>query len=378
MRAVLLVICMLAGAVASVASIDSAARSAGFAPGPSPLAAALRIVGHLQGIQVRREHGGAVEIAYAGDSTIVGYTWGRQLPNRLQTRLRADIGATARVNVTSLGFPGMGIHAYALLTDVIVEARPDILVWQIALKHASTDWIRGNTRGELGGWISGERLLPFIVEGRLPGGLTADSLLAHQAWVRFAGPQTWSTTRDALSRVGTLPAQLSARLAGDADPLERHKKATRFSRRVAQSPPGRLNRYNSARSRRQFDAALRGLDASHPTVLALADAVSRIARSGTRVIVYLNPFNHEHLNAVDAYDAVAFDQSIGHLGSAVIESGGTFLDLSRLLGDADFKDGTGHFLEGHGHAGTDRVLNAVSAAIERSLTEALPADLRVD
>ncbi len=385
---VLLVTSLLVSAATAPLLIDSAARRAGFEPGPNRLTVALRALSLLAGVEARRASGSTVEIVYAGDSTVVGYGWGRQLPRRLDATLRADLGAQTPVHVTSIGFPGMGIHAYALFADVIAQTRPDYFVWQIALTHTSTAWIAGNTRGELAGWTALDRLPALVTTQPMPGGLSVDRLLANQAWVRLAGPRRWASARDSISRVAGIPLQLSQRLHGgeQRDPISRHHRAARFARRVAQSPPDRLNRFDGETSRRQFDAALRGIAEDDPIVQALSGAVARIAGTGTRVIVYLTPLNHQHLREVDAYDEARFEQSIASLRGAVIDGGGAFIDLSEMLEDADFKDGVGHFVDGPARAWTDATDAAGHAArrsrgdgpdrIVRIVADAVEAELR--
>ena len=75
----------------------------------------------------------------------------------------------------------------------------------------------------------------------------------------------------------------------------------------------------------------------------IAAAVGVFSEAGIPTLVYLNPINLEHLDAVGVLDKSAMERSVDAYRSSVIDSGGLFLDYHDIFPDSHFTDMAGHF-----------------------------------
>ena len=88
---------------------------------------------------------------------------------------------------------------------------------------------------------------------------------------------------------------------------------------------------------------LDGIDTTHPTLRFIAASISIFAHAGIPVLVYLNPVNIEHLNAIDIIEESKFRQTLDSYRHSAHGPGVAFIDLHDFLPDGGFADMSGHF-----------------------------------
>lgn len=286
---------------------------------------------------------GRTHIAFLGDSMVVSYPEGRRIPEQLQQRLDALSGEPGRLRVHSLAAPGMGPFDYYLLADLVVAAHPDVVILSFNLTSLADAWRGTFSRPELAGFIEPSRLpralglpLDWI-------GITADRLLGYVALVQAGGFEPWRELSSQQARLGgarTIVARkLGAWLAGNADKRFSRQSLNHLKARMVVEKTQRLT-LEGAEDR--FGKALAGVTPDEPTLDVLGAAIRVFRDHDIQVVVYTNPTNVEHLEAVGAANPQGLALTLASIEEVSRDAGARFVDLHDLLPDRGFRDFAGH------------------------------------
>lgn len=335
-------------------------RALGLQPGPNALAVVRTMEVQLAAMQRARAEQGALAVAWLGDSTVVS-RGGTSLPQQLQTLLDDELASP--VHVASLASPGMTLVAYGHLIGPVVEARPDVVVWQVSFTHFEDAQTLARQHRRLAGWI-GCAALPDAL--RMPIwriGLTADQILFYGAIVHAGLFEGWYRLVDEQSRVSALrrAAERAVAARTGAHPERRFSRSRGIRKGAAQfeQVDGRP-RYGTAREVNHYGDALRGLGPEQYVVAALSRALRRLTAAGIGVIVYLNPVNLDNVERLGLLDAEAVSRSVAVLRGEVESTGARWIDLHAAYGDEWFTDAAGHFRQGHPDGPPQRIVRLVA------------------
>ncbi len=290
---------------------------------------------------------GAYRIAMLGDSMLVSYPQGAQVPDHLQSELRRRTQGDAELRVVNLGMSGTGAFDYYFLADIVAAAEPQLVVISFNLTSTSDAFRSAFSRPEMAGWVGTDRIFETLL---LPGswiGLTADRLLFYTALVRLDLVERWMNFTTEQTRIGVAHREIEhfVALARDGQPSPEDALRKRQGMR-AMSARGlsKTRRYNAEGIRYQYHSALDGFREDNPTLRLLGAAMRTYREMGIEVLVYLTPFNREHVENIGVFDREKFERSLRILEAAVTDNGGVFVDLHAIFPDAHFRDKPGHLV----------------------------------
>lgn len=287
-----------------------------------------------------------VRIAMLGDSTVDFYPKNQKIPDRIEAALQESAPAPPDIEITNLAFLGLGPTAYYFLADRIAGAKPDLVIWQVSLTHASERWRGSLLRPQLAGWLPPDRIPSALTLPLDAIGLTVDELLFYSLIVQTGQAERWQDWLINLSRVDKARGDLDAWLGNSPEggPEKNFAALSALIRLTTFSGhPERPDRYNDLGEIDHFGSVLEGIGPEHPTLRFIAAAVGVFSEAGIPTLVYLNPINLEHLDAVGVLDKSAMERSVDAYRSSVVDNGGLFLDYHDIFPDSHFADMAGHF-----------------------------------
>jgi hypothetical protein len=361
------------GVVGSMALAVVTTRAAAVEPGDSRL-------GHLPGLDknIHAVASGALggrdklRIAVLGDSTVGPPRATDHVPSRLHVALLRRTAEVSEAVVYNLSAPAMGSVTYHFMVADIVDALPDLVVWQVAFTHTSHHWRRTFSHHEMAGRMRLGDLARLTLLPIHDLGLSADDLLLYKLLMGSGSSTAWIWLVAEQSRVAKLRVALEERLAPwvGVRPEQgfRHRVALKAKGNGQKRIDGRLRSLGKAAVRRQGDG-LTGLDPSHITLRMLAESLRLFETAGIPVLVYLGPINIEHLRNIGVVDEEVLRESVDVYRQVVVENGAGFIDLHDALPDISFVDARGHYhsTEEFDAVGRmlDKILPRVMEVIER-------------
>ncbi len=291
--------------------------------------------------------GERASIVFFGDSTVASYEQGLALP-ALTAKQIGRLAREPKVKMINASAPGAGILQYAFLADRVAAYEPDLVIWQLSFFQFTDRWTARNGPPELVGFVDGDRLPEILSMPIEVFRLSLADLLLHQAIVQIGLHDLHGSVRTSQLRFAHLVELAEDRL----NPNRGRKPEARARTMRGQGylvrhvlPNSRPPRYSAYGERIHFETTLEGLDEDHAKLALLGSGIRALTESGTDVLVYLNPTNIEHLRELGILNTVGLQRTIDLIRAAVATSGGHFLDLHDLLGDAEFRDPPGHFVE---------------------------------
>ena len=289
-----------------------------------------------------------LRIAFLGDSTAMHFADpARGIDHRLETEL-VRLGRTGpRPRVFSFVSLGFTPFSYYFLAHRIAAARPDRVILALNL-HAFSDQWRAADRPRLAGWIPVRELGEAL---RLPLhwiGLGADELLLYAGLVRAGAFEPWlRLTHDQARCVHAFRAA-EAWLQGRSPwPGGLDYRVLDFAHQhAAYFLPGLPERETREMAELRLAPVLAGVEPDHPVLQVLAATLAAFEAQGIAALVYVVPLNVEHHERLGLYRREDLRPSLETVRRVVERGGAAFLDLSTLLPDAAFADGSSHLAVG--------------------------------
>ena len=313
---------------------------------------------------------GAMRVAFLGDSTTISYPRQRTIPDHLERALARGQGPRPPAEIHNLAISGVGPFEYYFLSEEIMAARPDAVVFAFNLDTLSRAWRGNNSRPELAGWIEPARLGQALALPLHWIGLTTDRLFFYMGIVRAGAYETWRDLKIEQARMGRARDALRQRLGGLCSPnpelafdaaLDAHTLA-------ALCLPGSDNRRFSRRGQLEHHGdTLAGIDPGHPVLRVFAATLARLRAGGIPILVYVAPANVEHMRRLGILDARGLAATVASIEQLTLAAGADFVDLHDLFPDGAFRDASGHLA----YEGDIDGPAAVAEALAPSLAPAL-------
>ena len=304
------------------------------------------------------------QIVVLGDSTVVSYRPGHQVPEQVEAELARLAPEGPRIELVSLAVSGVAPFDYYFLADRIIAAEPDGVLFSFNLDTVSPSWRNAYSRPELAG-LTALRRVPKAASLPLDWvGLTLDRLLFYVSIVQLGGFDLWYQLMIDQARVGGARSEVQGWadgvFGGEAshvtkDAIDEHVLSSLF----VPGPEHPYFRFTEKGVLEHYRGALGGLGPDNPVLQALTAAVRDFERAGIPVFVYLTPVNVEHMDALGLLNREGLARTIAVVEEEVREAGGDFIDLHALLPDEGFRDGTGHFVVDDEVDGPARVAQAL-------------------
>ena len=304
------------------------------------------------------------QIVVLGDSTVVSYRPGHQVPEQVEAELARLAPDGPRIELVSLAVSGVAPFDYYFLADRIIAAEPDGVLFSFNLDTVSPSWRNAYSRPELAG-LTALRRVPEAASLPLDWvGLTLDRLLFYVSIVQLGGFDLWYQLMIDQARVGRARSEVQGWadgvFGGEAshvtkDAIDEHVLSSLF----VPGPEHPYFRFTEKGVLEHYRGALGGLGPDNPVLQALTAAVRDFELAGIPVFVYLTPVNVEHMDALGLLNREGLARTIAVVEEEVREAGGDFIDLHALLPDEGFRDGTGHFVVDDEVDGPARVAQAL-------------------
>jgi hypothetical protein len=306
-----------------------------------------RLVRKLSGMAGSFGSPGQYRIAFTGDSTVVSYPQGLQLPQLLAESANRHSGGWLALRVYSIAHQGTGVFDYYYLTDEFIAAHPDLVIIPFNLASLSPRWGRAFSRPELSGWMSADRLVETLTLPVGSAGLTVDQALLYFALVHGGASDAWFWLDQLQLRVGQaregVERWVAAKNRSGVSAEKRFERRQQLANWARTSLPGEL-RYNALGMREQYGRALAGVDERNAQLRVLRATLGRLREAGIESLVYVVPVNHEHIERLGLANEAGLARTLGAIESTVRGQGAHFADLHALLPDALFRDAAGHFV----------------------------------
>jgi hypothetical protein len=313
-------------------------------------------------------------VALLGDSTMLAAPGmnaphKQALPERIAAALHKYGEHGEQIEISALRVPGLGPAAMYLISQEIVDARPDRVVLALNLRSFSNDAFRTFSYAESAGWLPPSQLFEALSLPLFHGGLTADRLLFYRALVTCGAERTWPEVRELQGRAFKLREWLATRT--DSVLGTRGNEDMQFGLGIARwvrvtTEVEKVPRQSKAAAERSLRSLFRGLSPQNPGLQILSAVVARFRRANIPVLVYATPVNVEHLGNL-GLPMRELDRSVQTIARVVRKQGGEFVDFHAVLPLRAFRDPGDHFTFDGQPNGTFRLASYVAAALVKSV-----------
>jgi len=317
---------------------------------------------------------GKQHVALLGDSTLLaaaGMKAPRKqaLPERIAAALHKYGEHGEQIELSTLRVPGLGPAAMFLISQEIIDARPDRVVLSLNLRSFSYDALRAFSYAESAGWLAPSQLFEALSLPLFHGGLTADRLLFYRALVTCGAERTWPEVRRLQGRVFKLREWLATRAdsAFGIKANEDMQSELGLARWVRQTTEvDKLARQSSAAAERSLRPLFRGLSLQNPGLRILSTVIARFTHANIPILVYTAPINVDHLRKL-GLPMRELERSLQTIARTVRKQGGEFVDFHGVLPERAFRDPGDHFTFDGQPNGTFRLAGHVAAALVKSV-----------
>jgi hypothetical protein len=297
------------------------------------------------------EPGPHYTLAYFGDSFVQptdGMDAERATPFQLGSELRATmqngIGKPPDIRVVPITYTGLSQWSLYYMAERLISLRPDYLVIEFNLYNFSDLWHRSDRR-ILSSMLELERFPEAL---RLPlgnTGLTIDELLFAHTVVALRADEWWASIQREQAKL-----MQSYRALGDAAQQLVGASSLRFRDQLnlASLKDNRENgrhRSTSRLARRMLGRSLEGVDKDEAALKMLDASLKQFANAGIVTLVYVPPYNVDHLRELGLLDGSHLGETIARVREVAERNGARFHDAHQLLPDAYFHDETDHLLD---------------------------------
>jgi hypothetical protein len=286
-------------------------------------------------------------------------------PLRMEAELRRRLGPSDEIAVCNITHSGVTVWSLYYLADRIVKLNPEVVVVEFNLFNFSAEWL-ARDRKDLAVFLPASRIAEVA---RLPMdevGLATDEWLFHRTVVELGFFERWMSVQHEQVRFAGQYWRLADRvqMAATGRKLELHDGHT-WSEMMERFEPGRP-RASAAYAKKLFGRALGEVSGSSPALIMLDVVLRRFVAEGITVLVYVPPYNLEHLRRLEVTDGKSLERTVAVVEGVARGAGASFLDLHEALPDAYFRDHMDHLSEApanDGHLEVGRRLAAALAAV---------------
>jgi hypothetical protein len=345
-RVVSIALGFLLGSASIVGLVMQTTRAASLDPGQSKLDSLVAIESLLAKLATGAQEHGALRVAFLGDSTVHSAIQAKSLPFALDQRMKSWQSGESSAEVYSIARPALGSVSFHFLARDIIAAKPDVIVWQLALVHTNDYWLRGNTHHEFAGRLSTLDLLEFSLLPIHELGLSLNTLLAYKFLANPGLRPIWSGLINEQSRVQKARRELEQTYSGEGKiGPEKYFLGLQGLRSLADRFVKVDGRQRSSRGWAvdRLGEALKGIGPDHILLRSLAKSLEIFRDAGIPVVIYLGPINIEYLRSINVVNENLLQASIQAYRDVAQKYGANFIDLHDVLPDASFYDASGHF-----------------------------------
>jgi len=200
--------------------------------------------------------------------------------------------------------------------------------------------------------------LPTSVASQATDQWIFDRLLLRGGWM-----STWERVQREQARCLEGYWVLADRAQGLVGPAKLSLRSQNRIREMAENILPGSNRASLKYSRTLLGQALTGIEEDHAALRMFEATLHRLHSAGIRTMVYVPPYNVDHLNSLGVLEGSRLEETIGHVRAVAERGGATFLDLHALLPDDHFRDSMDHLNESVETDGHDKVAERLAASL---------------
>lgn len=313
---------------------------------------------------------GPLRLVYFGDSLSQPEDMSRAadaIPPRLRAHIGAALGKAGLGNeqdVQLVPFVYSGLSQWSLyyIADRMVALRPDLAVIEFNLYNFGPFW-RGRERKILAALLDLRRLPEVLTLPTSAAGLATDEWIFHNLLLNSGLLPRWHTIQREQARC----AESYWSLADKAQQILGFPElAIRSQNRIFDLADKRQpdrKRATPGYARLLLGKALTGVAEDDAALRVLDAAVRRFVSAGIDTLVFIPPYNVEHLKSLGLLEGAHYEDAIAHVGAVAERAGAKFLDLHAMFPDEYFRDFMDHLKESDQTKGHDKVAERLAAAL---------------
>lgn len=249
-----------------------------------------------------------------------------------QEPAKSDDQKVRLVNVSTMGFD---IYSHYLISDLVGDIEPRRVLIAVNLGL----WSRNKgQQPELAALLSAGRWIETLFLPLHEAGVTMGDLLTNRLVYVSGGFGLLAKVQAGQIRLQRETDALSKRINSRAGT---EGLAALRQRRHDQGML-LLRRPDKELAQQTFAPILDGLAPGDGRLMVLEATVRHFRGKGARVLVFVQPINHEHLTKIGVYDKARIDASTEQIREVADRQNASFLDLHALLPDAAFRDSGNH------------------------------------
>jgi hypothetical protein len=265
-------------------------------------------------------------VAFLGDSTVMSYPEGRDVPARFSDALASRMEGAPTVR--SLGTYGMSLYEFYATIDMVVDAQPGWVIVPVNLNSFGEAWRHRWSRTELAGFLPFSEL-PHAMRMDLEWwGVTVDRLILWKLLARFGPATRWRDYAQEQLRAGSALEMLRESMQGAAPGTG--------------MPEPDLSGSWAEMTIDHLRPAMNGVPQDHPLLQVLGATLDQLAAADIRALVYVVPARLEMLMPSGAYDPPGLGRSVAAIQAVAESHGAAFYNYAESLPDIGFRDLSAH------------------------------------
>lgn len=261
-----------------------------------------------------------------------------------KTMVETGAGKPNDLRLIPITHSGLSVWSLYYMTDRIVARRPDFVVLEFNLYNFSRFWQKRD-RKILGALLPLKRLPEMLT---LP---TGDTGLAMDEWafsklVLAAGVLPWwEAVQREQERATNSYWAWSDKLQTWVGAERLQFRQLNYLQAMAKTQDPVTKRSTLEYSRKLFGPSLSGIDVGTSTFRMFSTSLARLRSAGIPVLVYVPPYNLDHLGKLGLLEGSRLVDSIGLVREVATQHGALFVDAHDLFDDSHFRDAMDHLNE---------------------------------
>jgi hypothetical protein len=353
---------LLLGAVSATLTAHVTLRGVDFlaTESPSVHATALKILDQTL-TDASKSSREALDVVFFGDSLSMSADFkfaGRSVAWLLEAKLeKADrtleTSTEAGVRVIPVLFSLLSQHSLYYMSDRIAELQPDLVVIEFNLYNFSSFW-ENRDRKILAAMLDLSRFPQLLALPTSPASQATDQWIYDRVLFRNGFLSEWEEVQRAQARALEALWILADRIQ---ESVVSPKQNVRSLNRILELKENNqsANRATESYARKLLGRALTGVSRNHAALRMLDATLRRFREDGIRMLVFVPPYNVDHLGSLGVLEGARIEESIAQVRSVAEQGGAQFLDVHDLLPDHYFRDSMDHLTETKNANGHERL-----------------------
>jgi hypothetical protein len=275
----------------------------------------------------------------------------------------AGAGEPADLRLFPITYSGLSLWTLYYMTDRIVRLRPDFVVVEFNLYNFEKFW-RLRDRKILAAMLPLTRFPEVLGLPMGEAGLAIDEWIFGRAALKLGALPWWDEIQHAQARATQSYWRLGDSCQQIVGPPKLAFRERHFLLEMTETKDPATNRSTRGYARMLLGRSLDGIAPDEPVLEMLSASLQRLRTAGIPVLVYVPPYNVDHLHRLGLLQGSRLEETIRRVREVAEKGGARFADIHALLADRHFRDAMDHLNESSaadGHRILARRLGAAMA-----------------